>query len=81
MAQQTCHAMCDAGVLDFVAPQYYDMSGPPRDQDARIRYAVAASHEWLSVMHGSASKLGLGYGITPAVTQTMCLASRFRVGK
>lgn len=75
VAQQTCHAMCDAGVLDFVAPQYYDMSGPPRDQDARIRYAVAASHEWLSVMHGSASKLGLGYGITPAVTQTMSLAS------
>jgi hypothetical protein len=26
-------------------------------------------------MQGSASKLGLGYGITPAVTQTMNLAS------
>ncbi len=75
VAQQTCRAMCDAGVLDFVAPQYYDMTGPPGGQAARIDYAVKASSEWLPVMNGSASKLGLGYGIAPAATQTMSLTS------
>jgi len=73
-AQRACRALCTAGLVDFVAPQYYDMTGPGSEA-ARISYLTTASEEWLGVVNGRASKLGLGYGMPPAAVQTMSLAS------
>ena len=54
-----CRRMIDAGVMDLVSPQYYDGPGlAARD------YIVTSVNDWVIKM-GSASKVGVGFGLNP----------------
>jgi hypothetical protein len=71
----TCSALHAAGVLDLVAPQYYDLTGLSAEPD-RVSHAVSNMETaWLPLVGGDASKVGLGYGLANAVPDTMTLAS------
>jgi len=74
-ARSICQEMYKAGVLDLVAPQYYDISGLG-NETSKISGAVdSIKDDWLPLVNGDASKVGLGYGISSAVTETMSLTS------
>lgn len=72
----TCSALYAAGVLDLVAPQYYDLKGGLPAEADKVRHAINnVETAWLPLVGGEASKVGLGYGLANAVTDTMTLAS------
>lgn len=70
-----CAALHAAGVLDLCSPQYYDLTGLTSEASKISNMVSSIETSWLPQVSGDASKLGLGYGISSAVSETMTLAS------
>jgi hypothetical protein len=71
----TCSALYTAGVLDLVAPQYYDLTGLSGEA-GKIRNAISSVETvWIPLAGGEASKVGVGYGLASLVSETMTLSS------
>lgn len=64
-----------AGVLDFVAPQYYGLTGLNTDTDKINHIVNNISSIWMPIVGNDASKIGVGYGIASTVSETLSLSS------
>ena len=71
----TCSALYAAGVLDLVAPQYYDLTGLSAETDKISNEIDSIETTWIPLVGGEASKVGLGYGLASVVSETMTLDS------
>jgi hypothetical protein len=65
---QALHA---AGVLDFVAPQFYDLTGLNTEADKRDHAINNIQSVWLPLVGGDASKVGLGFKNVGLPSETM----------
>jgi LysM repeat protein len=68
-------ALYTAGVLDLVSPQYYELSGLTTEASKVANVVNSITNSWLPQVNGDASKIGLGYGIASAVSETMTIPS------
>jgi hypothetical protein len=71
----TCSALYAAGVLDLVAPQYYELTGLSAESDKISNAINSIEAAWIPLVGGDSSKVGLGYGLASVVSETMTLAS------
>lgn len=70
-------ALRDAGVLDLVMPQYYDLTGLATEAQRRD-HAVANISQWVTAA-GGADKVGFGFRNVGAASETMTVASAVEV--
>ncbi len=76
MDQQVVQALYQAGVLDLVSPQYYDLTGLSTEQ-SKISNAVSSIEGvWAPLVNHDYSKLGFGFETTgESSSNTMTVAS------
>jgi|GEM_PF-5378789 len=70
-------ALRDAGVLDLVTPQYYDLTGLSTEA-ARRDYAVETISRWVTAA-GGADRVGFGFRNVGAASHTMTVESAVEV--
>jgi chitinase len=70
-------ALRDAGALDLVTPQYYDLTGL-NTEAARRDHAVNNIGQWVTAA-GGADKVGFGFRNVGAASETMSVASSVQV--
>lgn len=75
--QQACTTLYQAGVLDLVAPQFYELSGLTSESSKITNLVSQIENTWLPVVGNDASMLALGYGIASAVTEETMLPASF----
>jgi hypothetical protein len=76
-----CSALYKAGVLDLVAPQYYELEGLFTESSKISNEVSSIESAWLPLVNDNAAKVGLGYGHASVVSETMMFSSFATVWK
>ena len=80
-ARNLCSTLYKAGVLDLVAPQYYDLEGLSTESSKISNEVSSIESAWLPLVNYNAAKVGLGYGLASVVSETMMFSSFATVWK